>query len=132
MKKIPCALFRWVEYELYNLEWHQEELKRLKEEILLKSPDRLTGSGKANAISDQTGNKAIKLTSDTRILNLERKISAIEKTLRRPIFAKIYEYRYRRCCPWQEVVERINVSERTYFRLRRALISDIARKLGEM
>lgn len=70
-KKIPCAIFRWIEYELYNLEWHKEELKRLKEEILLKSPDKLSG-GKSNVISDQTGQKAVKLVDHIGIVTLEK------------------------------------------------------------
>lgn len=130
--KIPCAVFRWIEYELYNLEWHKEELRRLKEEILLKSPDRLSGSGKANAISDQTGQKAVKLTSDMRIINLERKISAVETSLKRQMFSEIYEYKYRRCLPWQEVIMEMNVSESTFKRIRAALIKDIAIRLGEL
>lgn len=130
-KKIPCAIFRWIEYELYNLEWHKEELKRLKEEILLKSPDKLSG-GKSNVISDQTGQKAVKLVDHIGIVTLERKIKAIEYSLRRPIFKELYEWKYRRCCPWQEVCEKMNVAQATFYRIRRALIIDIARKLGEI
>lgn len=130
-QKIPCAIFRWIEYELYNLEWHKEELKRLKEEILLKSPDKLSG-GKSNVISDQTGQKAVKLVDHIGIVTLERKIKAIEYSLRRPIFKELYEWKYRRCCPWQEVCERMNVAQATFYRIRRALIIDIARKLGEI
>jgi len=130
-QKIPCAIFRWIEYELYNLEWHKEELKRLKEEILLKSPDKLSG-GKSNVISDQTGQKAVKLVDHIRIVTLERKIKAIEYSLRRPIFKELYEWKYRRCCPWQEVCERMNVAQATFYRIRRALIIDIARRLGEI
>lgn len=130
-QKIPCAIFRWIEYELYNLEWHKEELKRLKEEILLKSPDKLSG-GKSNVISDQTGQKAVKLVDHIRIVTLERKIKAIEYSLRRPIFKELYEWKYRRCCPWQEVCEKMNVAQATFYRIRRALIIDIARKLGEI
>lgn len=130
-QKIPCAIFRWIEYELYNLEWHKEELKRLKEEILLKSPDKLSG-GKSNVISDQTGQKAVKLVDHIGIVTLERKIKAIEYSLRRPIFKELYEWKYRRCCPWQEVCEKMNVAQATFYRIRRALIIDIARKLGEI
>ncbi len=130
-QKIPCAIFRWIEYELYNLEWHKEELKRLKEEILLKSPDKLSG-GKSNVISDQTGQKAVELVDHIGIVTLERKIKAIEYSLRRPIFKELYEWKYRRCCPWQEVCERMNVAQATFYRIRRALIIDIARKLGEI
>lgn len=129
-QKIPCAIFRWVEYELYNLEWHKEELRRLKEEILLKSPDKLSG-GKSNVISDQTGQKAVKLVDHIGIVTLERKIKAIEYSLRNSMFKELYEWKYRQQCPWQEVCTKMNVSERTYFRIRSALIRDIARRLGE-
>lgn len=127
-RKIPCAVFRYIEYELYNLEFHKEEIRRIKEEILLKSPERFQ-TGKAG-VSDQTGNKAVRMVSDMRIFHLERNIQAVEASLRRQIFKEIYEWKYRRCCPWQEVCERMNVSEATYYRIRRALIADIGRRIG--
>ncbi len=132
-QKIPCAIFRWIEYELYNLEEHKEELKRLKEEILLHSPDRLGGGGKANTISDQTGNKAVKLAANPRIENLKNKIKVIEEVLkRRPVFREIYEYKYRRCCTIKECCKTIGIDGEKIFKiLREALIIQIAQGLGE-
>jgi RinA family phage transcriptional activator len=118
-----------MEHELYNYDWSKEELKRLKEEIILKSPERFVGSNRA--ITDQTGIKVIKLSTNMRIINLERKLSAIEESLKRPIFAELFEYKYRKCLPWQQVIVKMNISESTYKRIRRNLVKDIAIRLGE-
>lgn len=127
--RLPTPLFRWMEHELYNYDWSKEELKRLKEEIIFKSPERFVGSNRA--ITDQTGIKVIKLSTNMRIINLERKLSAIEESLKRPIFAELFEYKYRKCLPWQQVIVEMNISESTYKRIRRNLVKDIAIRLGE-
>lgn len=128
-KKIPRPVFRYVEFELYNLGFNKKELNRIKEEIIFKSPDRFQG-GKTTGISDQTGNKAVRLVSDMRIFHLERSIEAIEEALKNPLFEELYELKYKKQLPWQEVIDRMSISKRTYYRIREGLIADIAKKIG--
>lgn len=128
-KKIPRPVFRYVEFELYNLGFNKKELERIKEEIIFKSPDHLQG-GKTATIGDQTGNKAVRLVSDMRIFHLERSIEAIEEVLRNPLFEELYELKYKKQLSWQEIISRMNISKRTYYRIREGLIADIAKKIG--
>ncbi len=131
MKKIPSATYRWVEYELYNLEKHKKELKLLKEEILLHSPDRFSGNV-SGVISDQTGDKIVRLMSDPRISNLERKISVIERVLRRKkVFMDIYELKYKEGLSVEECCKRMGIEKGIFKFLREALICQIAKNLGE-
>ncbi len=130
MKKIPSATYRWVEYELYNLEKHKKELKLLKEEILLHSPDRFSGNV-SGVISDQTGDKVVRLMSDPRINNLERKISVIERVLRRKVFRDIYELKYKEGFSVEECCKRMGIEKGVFKFLREALICKIAKNLGE-
>jgi hypothetical protein len=43
----------------------------------------------------------------------------------------LFEYKYRKCLPWQQVIVKMNISESTYKRIRRNLVKDIAIRLGE-
>ena len=130
MKKIPSATYRWVEYELYNLEKHKKELKLLEEEILLHSPDRF-GGNVSGAISDQTGDKVVRLMSDPRISNLERKIGVIERVLRREVFRDIYELKYKKGLSVEECCKRMGIEKGVFKLLREILICQIAKNLGE-
>ena len=130
MKKIPSATYRWVEYELYNLEKHKKELKLLEEEILLHSPDRF-GGNVSGAISDQTGDKVVRLMSDPRISNLERKIGVIERVLRREVFRDIYELKYKKGLSVEECCKRMGIEKGMFKLLREILICQIAKNLGE-
>ena len=129
-RKIPGAVFRWIEFELYSFEKHQEELQLLKEEILLQSPDRLSG-GRTGTISDQTGNKAVKLAANPRIDNLENKISVIGEVLKRnEIFKEIYKYKYQQNCSMEECYKKFG-GKRIFKFLREMLILQVAQGLGE-
>ena len=128
--KIPSATFRWVEYELYNLEKHKKELKLLREEILLHSPDRFSGRV-SGVISDQTGDKVVRLMSDPRISNLERKIGVIERVLRRKVFRDIYELKYKKGLSVEECCKRMGIEKGMFKLLREILICQIAKNLGE-
>ncbi len=129
--KIPSATFRWVEYELYNLEKHKKELKLLKEEILLHSPDRFSGGIVSGVISDQTGNKVVRLMSDPRINNLENKIRVIEGVLRRKVFRDIYELKYKEGYSVEECCKRMGIEKGVFKLMREILICQIAKNLGE-
>ncbi len=133
MKKVPLVTYRWIEYELYNLENSKKELKLLKEEILACFPDRFGGGNVSGIISDQTGNKVIKLMTNPRVNNLERKIKAIERVLkRRKVFRDIYRFKYKENLSIEECCRRMGIESKGIFRfLREALISQIARELGE-
>lgn len=128
--KIPSATFRWIEYELYNLEEHKKELELLKEEILLHSPDRF-GGNVSGVISDQTGNKVVRLMSDPRINNLENKIRVIEGALRRKVFRDIYELKYKQGLSIEECCKRMGIEKGVFKLLREILICKIAKNLGE-
>ncbi len=128
--KIPSATYRWIEYELYNLEKHKKELKLLKEEILLHSPDRFSGRV-SGVISDQTGDKVVRLMSDPRISNLERKIGVIERVLRRKVFRDIYELKYKKGLSVEECCKRMGIEKGVFKLLREILICQIAKNLGE-
>ena len=128
--KIPSAVYRWVEYELYNLENSKKELTLLKEEILAHSPDRF-GGGVSGVISDQTGDKVVRLMSDPRISNLERKIGVIERVLRRKVFRDIYELKYKKGLSVEECCKRMGIEKGMFKLLREILICQIAKNLGE-
>lgn len=129
--RIERRVFRYVEYELYNYDNTKKELQRYKDDILESSPGPQeakvqTGTG------DPTAKKAIKLVSSAFIARAEQTVQAIEKSLDMlgEGYKKLFKLKYQECLPWQEVVIELEVSDRTYFRMRRELVATVACQLG--
>lgn len=129
--RIERRVFRYVEYELYNYDNTKKELQRYREAILEGSPGQQeikvqTGTG------DPTAKKAIQLVSSAFIARAEQTIQAIEKSLAMLSegHRKLFKLKYQECLPWQEVAIELEVSDRTYFRMRRELVTTVAQQLG--
>lgn len=128
--RVDKSVFKYIEYELYAYEQTKKEIESYKECIIEGTPtiDVRGGSG----ISDSTASKSIKLLSSAFLLKAERTINAIEKSLE--ILSKkhrrLFELKYRECLPWREVYLEMNISDRTYFRLRRELVIVVGIQLG--
>lgn len=90
------ATYNFVQRELYRYEAYKKELILCREEILEGSPSPPDGQPKGNQTGNPTEQKALKLVSGVRIINLERTIAAISNTLSmiddkgREVFREIY------------------------------------------
>ena len=73
----------------------------------------------------------MRLMSDPRINNLERKISVIERVLRRKVFRDIYELKYKEGLSVEECCKRMGIEKGMFKLLREVLICQIAKNLGE-
>lgn len=124
------AVFRYVEHELYNYSSTKKELEIYKDSIINETslPDVPTKS----KLSDTTANKAIKLTTSTYITSSERIIGAIERGLKilGDNHNKLFRLKYIDCLSTREIYLEMNISERSYFRIRRELVITVAQQLG--
>lgn len=128
--QINRAIFRYIEHEMYCYQHTKKEIKLCRDEIINGShkPD----VGGKSGISDPTANKSITLASSAFLAKAERTISAIDKSLDmlRPEHHQLFDLRYIDGRPWREVYLEMNVSDRTYFRLRRELVETVGLQLG--
>lgn len=128
--RIDKSIFRYIEHELYNYEETKKELARYREEILEGTPFQEV-SVQTNP-GNPTAQKAIKLTSSAFVVQAEKVISAIERSLAilGERYKELFYYKYQKGLPWQEVILEMDISDRTYFRWRRELVAMVGQQLG--
>jgi RinA family phage transcriptional activator len=128
--RIPPAVWRYIEYELYSYEQTKKDLEELRESIIESTPysDIHVQSGPGNP----TEKKGLKLISSPAIIHLDRTVAAIEKTLNQLTeeHNQLFNLKYCQGKNWRVVCEEMPTSERTYFRLRREIVMLTAEKLG--
>lgn len=129
--KLPRAVFRYVEHELYNYDTTLAEIEAIREGIIDAPPLRETVPSTGH-ISDPTGRKATQLVTNTALVRMCRTREAIDKALARlsDNHRALFNLKYRQDLPWQQVCQELPASERTYFRLRRELVFMVAVELG--
>ena len=128
--KISKSVFRYIEYEMYSYDDIKKELGLYREEVLggEEKPEVAVQGG----LGDKTANKAIKLTSSKFVLQSERIINSIDRSLELlgDTYIELFRLKYQNGLPWQEVIAEMNVSDRTYYRLRRELVIVVGQQLG--
>ena len=132
---IKRANFKMIEAELYCYEESKRQLEFLREDIIESTPSHeinvKTGPG------DPTQTKVIKLVNSREIIEMERRLKAIDKaieilkTSNEPrkyelLRMKYFERRYTDVGICME----LGISERTFYRWRREIIELIANFLG--
>ena len=129
--RIERRVFRYVEYELYNYDNTKKELERCREEILESSPSPPEIKVQSG-LGDPTAKKVEKILTTTYIARAEQTVNAIEKSLNMltDLHRMLFKFKYQDCLPWQEVTIELEISERTYFRIRRELVVMVAQQLG--
>ena len=128
--RINKAIFRYIEFELYNYEQTKKDLELERERILESSPCQEVAV--QSSIGDSTANKAIKLTTSASIIKDERVIKSIDKAINilGNKHKKLFELKYIDDRPPKEVWLMMGVSAETYYRYRRELIATVGQILG--
>ena len=132
---IKRANFKMIEAELYCYEESKEQLELLREDIIESTP--IQEVNVKTSPGDPTQTKAIKLVNNREIIEMERRLKAIDKaievlkTSNEPrkyelLHMKYFERRYTDVGICME----LGISERTFYRWRREIIELIANFLG--
>jgi len=128
--RINKSVFRYIEHEMYCYKETKRELQMCREDIIdgTNKPD----AGGRSGISDPTGQKSVKLTSSTFMAKAERTLNAIDNSLEilGDKHRELFNLRYLEVRPWREVYLEMNISDRSYFRLRRELVISVGLNLG--
>ena len=129
--RIDENVFKYIEHEMFNYEATKKELEQYKEDIIEGSakPEVNESGGRTG---DATSSKAIKLSSSTFILNCERTTRAIDDSLKLlgGKYTKLFNFKYLKGISKREIELELNISSRTYYRMRRELVSIVGQKLG--
>jgi DNA-directed RNA polymerase specialized sigma subunit len=128
--RINKAVFRYIEFELYNYEQTKKDLELERERILESSPCQEVAV--QSDIGDSTANKAIKLTTSASIIKDERVVNSIDKAISilGEKHAKLFKLKYIDDRPEKEVYLVMNISRGHYFKIRRELVETVGLQLG--
>lgn len=122
--------FKYVEQEIRVYKSTLKELTQMKNDIILESPEKQ--EGRSSFIGNSTANKAIKISMDRKIIELEKTKKAIEATyqkLCRDKQAVMEEY-------WQNryttsgMADKLGVDERTIRRWKQQIVYAVALELN--
>ncbi len=136
MSKIPGAVFKYVEYELYHLQDTKKELKELKKELSEEQLGNMIydsfSSNKSNRLGSGVENSAINILQNKVAIRASKTIDNIERALNKLSEEKmeLYRKKYIQDEPWQQIVEEMPISERTYFRYRKEIVKKVAEEMG--
>lgn len=130
MIKVEKCVFQYIEHELYCYDDTRKDLEFQIQEII---HGKLMPDVKVqNEPGDTTSNKAIRLATSAYILQAEKNLKAIDKALDMlaDIHRELFKLKYQSRLSWKEVMLEMNISESTYFRLRRTLVTAVGQKMG--
>ena len=137
MTKIPRAVFRYVEHELYNYEASKRQLEELREDILSKAERpvevvKIGGGGSKPTGRDITSETGIELVTNSALVRLSRRIIEIEEALRQlsPSHRQLFKLKYCDGRRWPEICANLHIEQSAYYKCRRELIMMAAVKMA--
>lgn len=129
--RVERSVFKYIEYELYCYQQTKKEIEIFKEYIINSSPIPSEIKDKGH-ISDTTANKANKIVTSAFLNKAERTINAIDKSL--SLLSKkhnnLFKLKYLEGLTFKEIYLELNISDRTFYRLRRELVVTVGLQLG--
>ena len=136
-EKLDKAVFRYIEYELYNYESTKKEIEFLREQIMNSSPrtkatdeEQVQGGQQSNP----TEQKGMRLTTNAVLLNMIKVVECIDNAFRflDEEHHTIYQKKYKEGKHWQQIITEMPISQDTYFRKRREIVYAVAVQMGKI
>ena len=122
--------FKYVEQEIRQYKNNQKELNRLKNDIILQAPERQ--EGRSNAIGNSTASKAVRISMDRKIVDLEKTQKAIETIYqrlcqdKRAVMEEYWIGRY----TTSGLADKLGIDERTVRRWKQYIVYSVAAELN--
>lgn len=129
-QRLSKNTFKYIEQEIRQYKSNLKELNRLKNDIILATPEKQ--EGRSNSIGNTTASKAVKLSMDKKIIELEKTKKAIETTYHRlcqekkAVMEEYWQGRYTTA----GLAYRVGVNERTIRRWRQYIVYSVAVELN--
>lgn len=132
--RIEKQNYKTIEAELYCYKATLRELAQMRADIINSSPSQEV-SVQSSSLGDTTANKAIKLSSSLEIIEVERRIKAIEEAIKiiekDPIKMELLRLKYFESKYTDiGIMECIGISQRTFYRYKTEIIKIVGLKLG--
>ena len=129
--KINCAVFGYIEHELYRYETTKKELETMRDDILDETPFKETNI-RTLTPGDPTYQKASKLITTTAITRMTRTITAIESAMQKlsEDHNQLFEMKYNQHKSWQMITIEMPICRATYFNLRKDIVELVAMEMG--
>lgn len=128
--KVSKAVFGYIEYEMYSYKETKKEIGLYKGQIIESRPSSEVSV--QSQLADTTASKGIKLMSSPFVLKAEKTVNAIDKSLKLlgNKHKELFELKYINGLPLNEVYLEMNISKRSYYRIRRELVTVVGQQLG--
>lgn len=131
------STINYLESELIQYNSTQKRMNDLREEIQYpwQEHDENIGGGQSNTISSTTERKATRLVTDKRLAHMERVSEAITNVydnaaqVERDLMDLMYFDKPRKYTV-DGVIDKLNVSRATFFRLKKRVLCNLADELG--
>jgi RinA family phage transcriptional activator len=131
------STINYLESELIQYNSTQKRMDDLREEIQYpwQEHDENIGGGQSNSISSTTERRATRLVTDKRLAHMERVSEAITNVydnaaqVERDLMDLMYFDKPRKYTV-DGVIDRLNVSRATFFRLKKRVLCNLADELG--
>lgn len=131
------STINYLESELIQYNSTQKRMNDLREEIQYpwQEHDENIGGGQSNTVSSTTERKATRLVTDRRLAHMERVSEAITNVYSnaQPVERDLMDLMYfdkPRKYTVDGVIDRLNVSRATFFRLKKRVLCNLADELG--
>jgi RinA family phage transcriptional activator len=135
--KIPRAVFRYIEHELYNYESSKRQLEELREDILSKAERpieviKIGGGGSKPTGRDITSETGMELVTNSALVRLSRRIIEIEDGLRHLSLThqQLFKLKYCEGREWSEICASLHIEQSAYYKYRREMIMAVATKMA--
>lgn len=122
--------FKYVEQEIRQYKNILKELSRLKNDIILATPEKQ--EKRSSAFGSSTESKVVKISMDRKIMELEKTKNAIEKTYQRlcqdkqAVMEEYWKSRYTN----SGLADKLGVDERTIRRWKQYIVYSVAAELN--
>ena len=122
--------FKYVEQEIREYKNNLKELNSLKNNVIFATPEKQ--EGKSYSIGDATAQRAIKISMDKKIIELEKTIKAIEKIYQRltPDKKAVMEEYWHGRYTTAGLAQQVGIDERTVRRWKQHIVYSVAFELN--
>lgn len=126
--------FKYIEALLYYHEENKHILVEMENDIIFQTKGQTNEGGKSNIIVSKIENIVIKMDSDKKLYNTREQVGAVEYVINHVSdpYKKLIHMKYfsKKKYSWLQICEKLHVSRRTAFRMRKKIIEEIADRLG--
>lgn len=133
------STYKYLEAELFEYPSIKKHIESIREEVITpyREVDENVGGGKSNTNVSTVEIAATRLITDRRLIQLEKMKTAIENVYNRCTYTErelieLYYFKKPRLYTPDGIADKLYISRRQFFKLKKAIILSLANELGIM